>query len=188
MALQAIYPDNLASPQVKPYSYAVDMGLLRTPMEGGNTRQRRLYRTMPTLWALEFIMHAVDLFDWQTWADANGYDWFQIDLQSMYSGAAGKMTSPHLVRFTTDLQMENIMYGWIRVRVSAELSPFQATLFGAPPAPGPAQSNWIIAGTPAAPSSDTVTAGTPGNPSSDTITAGTPAYPSRKPFRRPRHG
>ena len=35
------YPQGFQCPQIKPYSIAVDMGILRTPMEGGNARQRR---------------------------------------------------------------------------------------------------------------------------------------------------
>lgn len=123
------YPTEFRCAQITPYSYNVDMGLLRTPMDGGATRQRRLYRTMPHLFALEFVMTVVELGDWQEWVNENAYDWFVMgEIESMYSGQAGVTASPHTIRFTSNLAIDNPVLGWVRVKVSAELAPLASTV------------------------------------------------------------
>lgn len=139
------YPPEFRCAQITPYNIAVDMGLLRTAMEGGNARQRRLYRTMPHTFALDFIMTVVELGDWQAWVNENAFDWFVMpELESMYSGQAGLTASPHTIRFTSNLAIDNPAYGWVRVKVSAELAPLSSTVAAAgmaippaPPAPEP---------------------------------------------------
>ena len=170
------YPRDFQCPQIKPYSVAVDMGVLRTAMEGGNQRQRRRYRIMPHLFRLEFIMQALDLGIWQTWVNKFAYDYFLMDLESMWSAIAGGITAPHLVRFTSDLDIENVTYGWVRVKCVAEISPNQWALAG----PQIPTFMWIVGGTPLVPSSDNwIIAGAPTSPSMpDWITAGTPQFPA----------
>jgi len=169
------YPKSFQCPQIKPYSLGVDMGLVRTPMQGGNNRQRRQYRHMPHIFRLEFVMEALDLGTWQQWINSFAYDYFILGLESMWSGNAGTITSPHIVRFISDLEVENVVYGWVRVRVQAELSPNQYALAG----PGILTDAWIIGGTPAAPSADTIIAGTPAAPSMpEWISAGSPQNPA----------
>lgn len=161
------YPSSFQCPQIKPYAWAVDMGIVRTPMEGGNARQRRRYRTMPHAFRLEFVMPALSVGQWQSWVNAFAYDWFSINLESMWSAATGKITSPHLVRFISNLEWENVVYGWVRVRVQAELSPNQIAL-GGPLLP---TYNWIIGGTPVDPSSggQTVTTWNPADKNANII-------------------
>lgn len=141
------YPTGFQCPQIKPYSLGVDMGVLRTPMQGGNARQRRMYRHMPTVFRLEFIIQALDLGEWQSWVNRFAYDYFVINIESMWSGSSGVIAAPHLVRFISDLEMENVTYGWIRVRVQAELSPNQWSIAG----PLLPTYQWIVGGTPGAP-------------------------------------
>jgi hypothetical protein len=170
------YPSSFQCPQIRPYQIAVDMGILRTPMEGGNTRQRRRYTIMPSIFRLEFVMPAIDLGTWQSWVNAFAYDYFLLNLESMWSAFAGAVTAPHIVRFISDLDIENVVYGWVRVRVQAELSPNQYAI-GGPLIP---TYQWIIGGTPTAPAApDWIIAGVPQNPSTpDWIFAGTPANPA----------
>ena len=174
MAEQITYPAEFRCAQITPYQVTVDMGVLRTPMDSGLPRQRRLYRTMPHTFQLEFIMTVPELGAWQRWVNAHAYDYFTMaKLESYFAGLVGEIAAPHSVRFTSNLQYDNPVYGWVRVKVSAELDPLQ-------PFPGPVEPTnlWVIGGTPPAPSVNTVTAGTPATPAPDWIIAGTPAFPA----------
>ena len=168
------YPAEFRCAQITPYAVSVDMGLLRTPMESGLQRQRRLYKTMPHSFRLEFIMTVPELGDWQRWVNLFAYDFFIMPkLETYLAGVIGEISSPHQVRFTGNLELDNPVYGWVRVRVPAELDPLQ-------PLPGPATPTnlWVIGGTPPAPSTNRIIAGTPPAPAVDFIVAGTPAYPA----------
>jgi len=169
------YPAEFRCAQISPYAITVDMGLLRTPMESGLQRQRRLYKTMPHTFRLEFVMTVPELGVWQRWVNINGYDFFIMPkLESWLSGAIGEIASPHQVRFISNLEIDNPVYGWVRVRVGAELDPLQ-------PLPGPATPTdlWVIGGTPDEPSNaTTIIAGSPVAPSVDWIIAGSPAFPA----------
>jgi len=115
------YPAEFQCAQITPYSLTVDMGVLRTAMDGGGARQRRLYRTMPTVYALEFVMTVEQLGEWQVWVNDNGYDYFTIDnLESYQAGLEGKVSSPHVIRFISNLAIDNPVFGWVRVKVQAE--------------------------------------------------------------------
>src|SRR4029077_374662 len=171
-----VYPDSFQCAQITPYKVAVDMGVLRTPMEGGYARQRRLYRVMPHAFDLCFIMPAVELGAWQQWVNDNAYDYFEMPkLESMYSGLVGEIAAPHSIRFTGNLEIDNPVYGWVRVKVGAELDPLQNTNLG-PIAPSNA---WFIGATPQAPSiGSDLHAGTPAAPALDRIMAGSPGRPA----------
>jgi len=174
MAEQITYPTEFRCAQIANYRVAVDMGVLRTPMDSGLPRQRRLYRTMPHTFQLEFIMTVPELGAWQRWVNAHAYDYFTMGkLESYFAGVMGEIATPHSVRFTGNLEYDNPVYGWVRVRVPAELDPLQ-------PFPGPIEPTnlWVIGGTPPAPSPNNVIAGTPPAPAPDWLIAGTPAYPA----------
>jgi hypothetical protein len=170
------YPDVFQCAQITPYRIAVDMGVLRTPMEGGYQRQRRLYRTMPHAFALEFVMTVQELGPWQEWVNVNAYDYFEMPkLESMYSGLVGEIASPHSIRFTGNLEIDNPVYGWVRVKVGAELDPLQDVQSG-PIAPSNA---WFVGGSASAPSDGSLLhAGVPSNVAGDRINAGSPGRPA----------
>jgi hypothetical protein len=168
-----IYPATFPVPRVAAYQYNVDAGLIRTPMDGGFPRQRRLYDVMPHAWSLEFVLTNATLYGWQTWVNSYGYDYFQIDMTSWLSSQAGKLVVPHIIRFTSNLVVEVSAKPNFVVRVEADLSPSQVTTFNPTP-----YGNWIDAGEPSVPATDTRTAGRPASPSLDTTTAGKPATPS----------
>lgn len=117
------YPSNFPAPRCAPHTWKVDMGVLRTTMDGGNARQRRLYDVMPTTWQLEFAIELTLLFDWQAWVNANAYDYFDLPLVSWLSSQAGARAMPIEARFTSDLDVEFNGPDNVVVRVSAELSP-----------------------------------------------------------------
>jgi len=172
--MATVYPAQFQAAQVMPYQVAVDMGVLRTPMDSGYARQRRLYRTMPHNFALEFVMPALELGSWQSWVNQFAYDYFEMPLlESMWSGAAGAVASVHSIRFISDLSIENVVYGTVRVKVAAELDPNQAALSG----PVVPTFQWIAGGTAADPASpDLVEPGAP--PAADSVIAGTPRSPA----------
>jgi len=101
------------------------MGILRTPMEGGYSRQRRLYDVMPHVWAIEFEVKVAQLYDWQNWINQYAYDFFKMPLISWLSSQAGTKTSLHVVRFISNLEVELVIDTTVTVRVSVEASPSQ---------------------------------------------------------------
>lgn len=119
------YPVSFPSPQASPYAWSVDMGVLRTPMDGGNSRQRRLYDVMPHTWTLEFVVPMAALYDWQNWVNQFAYDYFQMPLVSWLASKAGGQTSTHVVRFISNLEFDLLAVDVAHVRVQAEASPAQ---------------------------------------------------------------
>jgi hypothetical protein len=176
MADPVTYPESFRCAQITPYRISVDMGVLRTAMDGGSYRQRRVYRIMPHLFQLEFVMTVVELGAWQEWVNVYAYDFFTMPkLESMYAGKIGEISSPHSIRFTSNLEIDNPLYGWVRVKVGAELDPLQAANSG----PLVPSDQWIIAGRPAAPSNaNRIIAGSPGAVSTERISAGSPGQPA----------
>src|SRR6516225_2469354 len=103
-----VYLEDFPLPDQSPYSIAVDMGIVRSPMSGGNVRQRRLYANMPQAFALAFHMHTAELALWQDWVNETAYDWFYLPLSSMYSAGRDDFSPPglvsyHVARFISDL-------------------------------------------------------------------------------------
>jgi hypothetical protein len=170
------YPAEFACPQILPYKIDVNMGVLRTPMESGHSRQRRMFRTMPHIFSLEFVLTVKELGRWQAWVNLFAYDYFNMNLESMYSGLADAETIPHTVRFISNLQIENVTQGYVRVRVQAELSPAFVTAGG----PAVPTFNWVVAGDASSPAADWIIAGVPANPSLDNIIAGTAPNPAAR--------
>jgi hypothetical protein len=171
---EVTYPAEFRCAQINPYRVTVDMGVLRTPMDSGLPRQRRLYRTMPHAFQLEFVMTVPELGAWQRWVNAHAYDYFTMaKLESYFAGLVGEIAAPHSVRFTGNLEYDNPVYGWVRVKVAAELDPLQ-------PFPGPVEPTniWIIGGFPQSILEDAINGGFPQHDIEDWIIAGTPAYPA----------
>jgi hypothetical protein len=157
----ALYPAHFPCPERQPYSVAVDAGLARTAFASGDVRQRRRYRNAPHLFTLRFVLTDDILAEWQQWANASAYDFFQIDL---VSGLARQALYPHEVRFASDLAYDT--EGYNRTVATVVVEPSQAMLAGTfepvdPPAP---VGRWIVAGTPANPAARFTDAGTPANP------------------------
>jgi len=118
-----IYPVAFPPPRLTPHEWDVDMGLLRTPMEGGFARQRRLFTVMPHAWTLEFALELTQLFAWQSWVNTYAYDFFRLPMISWLSSQAGTRTRAHLVRFTSNLKVTYTPGDSVTVAVTAELSP-----------------------------------------------------------------
>jgi hypothetical protein len=66
---------------------------------------------------------------WENWVKTNAYDWFNMDLPSLYSGLAGKRLSPHTIRFTSGLTVVNVTESSVQISVTAEFSPSMITQY-----------------------------------------------------------
>lgn len=169
------YPSTLPLPAIADYAVQTVMGVAAVAFENGNRRQRRTSRRERHTFNLSFTFTTAQLWTWQSWANQYGYDWHQMLLESAYSGfsATGDRLILHYIRYTSDIDIEAIGNGYLRVTVSAELD------LDRPPSGNIVPTgNWYVAGTPASPATNTITAGTPASPATDTITAGTPATPA----------
>lgn len=166
------YPATFPYPLLADYAYTIGSGVIRTPMESGAPRQRRRWRNMPHAFNLSFAVKVADLDLWQSWINANGYDWFEIDLVTNQTGVTNLCASPHYVRFTSDLSVAALTPKVLKISVNAELSQVQA----GPPVPD--YGVWIIGGTPAAPSLDFMVGGTPAAPSPNITNPGVPSAPA----------
>jgi hypothetical protein len=176
LAAAPVYPADFPIADRSPYTIAVDMGVIRSQMAAGNTRQRRAYRTMPHALALAFHMRVEHLFAWQQWINEFAYSWISMPVSTMYAGEPPTDSSirREILRFTGDLAIAMDGWDWVSVSVTAELSPDANA--SAPPV---GLGGWIVAGTPeAAGPEGWVIAGTPGTPSEQWVIAGTPDLPS----------
>lgn len=104
MADLPVWPATLPEPDRDGYQYSLGFGLIRTPFEGGFTRQRRTVFSLPAQWAMKFRMNTKQLSILQQFLNSYGYGWFAMDL---VSGAA-RIWRPssdcilHKVRFISD--------------------------------------------------------------------------------------
>ena len=171
-----IYPALFPCPsRIEGHNQSMSAGLVRTPMEAGNARQRRTHRVLPTSISLVFMVNQPDYASWLTWVNENAWDdWVLMNLPGLEASRLGLDTAAIAVRFTTDLQADLLpvhRLWWWRVRVQAEWVPSPESLVSVPIGP------WVIADI-ANPPPDWIIAGTPPTPSLDTFTGGTPLKPS----------
>jgi hypothetical protein len=174
----SIYPKAWPCPTLDNYAIRVDMGIIRTRFGSGGYRQRRKYRNMPEAYTWSFVIETKNLYAWQEWVKNNAYKWFQLNIFSGESTRGGttvkNLATPHIVRFTTDLQIEPFNGDkWVRISVGGELAPR-----GVYTPPAVQSDEWIVAKTPADPSIDWVVANRPSTVPDDYITAGSPLFPA----------
>jgi hypothetical protein len=180
--MASTYPDSLPCPLIDGFGADISAGLIRTPFEGGNTRQRRLHTQLPHIFRMTWIIKQVtDYGTWLNWMNANGWSWFDINLPSAMAGKQGKELAPHTIRLISDLSTELVPtakgFYW-RVSVQAEWMPASFASGGNAP-PFSTRSAWYIARSPSNPSTpDWVVARNPVNPSPDNVVAGSPGSPS----------
>jgi hypothetical protein len=174
------WPKDFPCPLIDGFGAEAYAAVLRTPFQGGNTRQRRIHRQLPHAMQLTWVFKQDDYGLVLNWMNIKAWDWFTIDLPGPLAGLKRVQTCAHIIRFISDLKSELIRgkegYYW-KVSVTAEWLPEQSdfgthgsafmthdwVIAGSPRnASAPV---WIIAGTPAAPNNAKVyVGGTPGAP------------------------
>jgi hypothetical protein len=129
--------------RIEGHSATAFAGLVRTPMEAGNTRQRRSHRVLPHQVSLVFVIAQEFYADWLAWVNAHAFDeWVSLKLPGFLASRAGTDTALVPVRFVSDIQTELIpvsrLWYW-RVRVTAEWLPTFGDLKPSPFGP------WVVA-------------------------------------------
>ena len=116
------YPSTLPGPVIEGLGAQVAMGVLRSDMDT-HQAQRRVFQTMPHGFSLVFRMTLAEWAQWQLWALASGYQWFTLDLPSLYAGRASLNTAPLRVRFTSGFNATLLAADVVQVTVTAETAP-----------------------------------------------------------------
>ena len=155
-----IYPETLPLPDYGSYSGTVDQGLVRTSFPIAAPRQLVGFNSPSVNITMTFSMHNDTWFEWSTFANTHGYDWFMMPVVSQKAPVV--ITSNHRVRFISDIQYQKLGDGWLSATVTAEMVPGETD---DPLAPFERVYDWIIAGSPPTPSPDIIMAGSPPAPS-----------------------
>jgi hypothetical protein len=156
--------------RIEGHSAAISSGIVRTPFEAGNSRQRRMFRNLPHQVSLVFMVEQALWATWLSWVNANAFDnFFTLKLPGLVAAAKGAHTADVPVRFASDLAAELVaargLWVW-KASVTAEYLPTSSDILAL-------AGGWVIGGTPAAPSATWVIGGSPGSPSPDYINPGT---------------
>lgn len=168
-----IWPATLPNPVANPHDFIVNMGVSRVRMQAGNTKQRRMFRHMPTQWGLAWQVDTKHMMALTKWIHQFGTDWFECPVVSMYAARNGKIIDLLTCRVIGDLSIAPDGHNLWRVSTEVEISPeiYQKHVI--------VTKDWIIAGNPASPSApDWYIGGTPALPSVDTVLPGRPGAPN----------
>jgi hypothetical protein len=131
--MAVIYPAHFPCPsRIEGHTQGMSAGLVRTPMQAGNARQRRAHRVLATSVGLVFMVNQPDYAAWLSWVNANAWrDNVTIKLPGLEASRLGLDTAAIVVRFMSDLQADLVpvhrLWYW-RVRVAAEYFPTLETL------------------------------------------------------------
>lgn len=122
------YPASLPCPSKgEGFSVGDAVGVVRSPLEAGSTRQRRMHRTLPERCSLVWtIDQPHTLAAWLAWCNVYAWDWFMLALPGLVASRAGTTTARTPVRFVSDVQQELVaghgLWVW-RLSVEAEAQP-----------------------------------------------------------------
>lgn len=115
------YPSTLPRPDEGSYAGVIDQGLIRTSFRVTSPSQVKGYNSPREDIVMTFSMENGTYNEWQSWVNANAYDWFNMEIVSSRSPA--DITSNQLVRFTSDVQVLKRGDNWLSATVSLELVP-----------------------------------------------------------------
>jgi hypothetical protein len=90
-------------PSVDQFSYTVDAGLIRTPMDTGHYRQRRRYSNRPTFYDLSWRVTTPQLHAVESFVQEKGYDWFLLPMVTGQQPLFEALDYP--LRFISDLSV-----------------------------------------------------------------------------------
>lgn len=115
------YPADFPCPDRDSFAMELGAGLYRDPAESSAPNQRRANANCPVMITATFRMPVALLFKWQTWVNAKGYLWFNIDIAHPFTG---NLTEKVAVRFASDtLQFNYDNFGTVTVAAQLELHP-----------------------------------------------------------------
>jgi hypothetical protein len=171
------FPDTLPCPLIDGTTVSYDAGLIRTQFDGGNSKQRRMYKTLPSIYSVQWVVpqkgHENRLEKLMEWLNNNGWSWFNLGLPGILASIKGEDTAACRVRLISDVSTEllNTRKGFYwRVRSALEWTD-AGVAFGT-------HGGWVIARGPGDPSPDWIIASTPTLPSvGGPIIGGTPSHP-----------
>lgn len=125
LAFSSVYPAALPGPLIEAFSAVVASGVIRAE-SGVHQAQRRVFATMPQTFSMTFILDVQQWAEWQQWAGAYGYRWFEMDLPTLYAGADGLRLSSTIVRFVSSFSAVALSQTQVQVTVMAETAPSMA--------------------------------------------------------------
>ena len=113
-----VWPASLPKPLVSGYNLKPAEGVLRTNMDSGLARQRRIFTQTPTVFQVSWIMSQQEFQTFEGWYlhfAKEGATKFQIDLQS------GQGIIAHTVRFKDQYQASLVSATLWQIRASLEV-------------------------------------------------------------------
>lgn len=170
------YPSTLPCPQIEGYQISVVYGTSGVTFENGMTRRRKGMKQEQHVFQLSIVVSTAQLWQWQNWANAYGYEWHWMKLASDLAGFRDPPVAAHYIRYISDISIEPVDAKYFRVSVQAEME-----LNSVPAGTFDPTGNWIVAQTPASPSNlNLVSAETAAGitPATDDIAAGYPGLPA----------
>lgn len=166
------YPSTLPSATVAGATVTLSYGLTATSFENGRSRQRRKTKREIRSLSLSYVFTGPQLWEWQSWANENGYDWHYEYAVTDYSGIRPSTSMRHYLRYTGDIAIEAAGVNLYRVYVPAEMgiASLPEDLFTP-------TGNVIFGGRPGSPSTpDVISAETASGIATDQIKAGYPSF------------
>lgn len=116
------YPSAYPQPLVEGFVASVASGAIRSDMPT-HQAQRRVFKTMPHVFNMTFIMSVTQWGEWYQWVNTYGFRWFEMQLPSMYAGRVDADVSALLIRFTSNINAVNVSATDVRITMTAELAP-----------------------------------------------------------------
>lgn len=110
------YPDDLPCLQYADFSISRQFDVVRTQMDSGWTRHRRLSEFNIETLTLSWTMDVPTFKKWFEWMDLYGFDWFDIKIRSAETPDVGDVT------IRLDSAINYALLGWnvVKVTCSAE--------------------------------------------------------------------
>lgn len=109
----------LPCPLVGGYSYSRLAGLARTPFPTAAPEQRQVITTWSKRMTLSWGLSIEQLQVAENYLLANGYSWWEIDMQGI-DGEGNTIMTPWLIRLTSDYQIATLAGGVYQLSASAE--------------------------------------------------------------------
>lgn len=118
----SVYPSAFPGPIIEAFSANVGMGVIRSE-SSIHQAQRRVFTTMPQTFSMVFILDVEQWAEWQQWAGAYGYRWFEMKLPTLYAGADGQRLAPTIIRFVSSFSAVSLSQTQFQINVTAETAP-----------------------------------------------------------------